>query len=165
MSTGKAGEGIAWANKIQDALVLTNMSGFLYWIGAENSTVNSMLIRLGDDDFEVSKRLWAFAGFSRFVRPGATRIGVETAGLPKVSSDAGDDLLYTSAFENVDGKVVVVMINNGHADYEVSMSGSGCGDAAEMWVTNELYNLTSMGVVEVGKVVVPRRSMVSWLFS
>lgn len=141
----------------------SNLSGFLYWIGAENSTVNSVLIQLGTDDFEVSKRLWAFAGFSRFVRPGATRIGVDVAGVPKISSDAGDDLLYTSAFENADGSTAVVMINNGHADYTVSMGG--CGQMAEMWVTNELYNLTSMGEVAVESVVIPRRSMVSWLFS
>jgi len=160
---GKAGEGIAWANKIQDAMVLSNLSGFLYWIGAENSTVNSMLIQLGRDDYQVSKRLWAFAGFSRFVRPGATRISAEISGVPRVSNDAGDDLLYTSAFENVDGKVAVVMINNGHADYTVHLSG--CASVAEMWVTNELYNLTSMGEVDTGTVVVPRRSMISWLFS
>ncbi|KAK8086702.1 hypothetical protein PG994_001676 [Apiospora phragmitis] len=120
---GKAGEGIGWANKIQESLVLGNVSAWLYWIGAEPTPTNSALIQLpmqqsgnsSDVTYSVSGRFWAFSQFSRFVRPGAVRV------------DAGTDrgFLGTSAFsldEGVDGDsraVGVQMINNGHVDLDV----------------------------------------------
>ncbi|KAF2463049.1 glycoside hydrolase, partial [Lindgomyces ingoldianus] len=100
---GKAGEGIAWANKIQQGLTLSNISGFLYWQGAETTSTNSALIRLSNDTLSVSARLWAFAQFSRFVKPGAVRV--------KAESSIG--YVRVSAFENVDGKHVVNVVNNG----------------------------------------------------
>lgn len=154
---GKAGEGIAWANKVQDAMVLSNLSGWLYWQGAENSTMNSMLIRLGRDDFEVSKRLWGLGQFSRFVLPGAVRIGAQVSGLP---SGENGNLLYTSAFENLDGSVAIVSINNGHADLNVQLNYPG---TAEMWATSEQYSIDNLGNVE-GEAVVPKRTMVTWVF-
>jgi glucosylceramidase len=51
----------------------------------------------------VSKRLWAMANYSRFIRPGANRIGA-------VSSDPDVQL---SAFRNPDGTVTVVALNTG----------------------------------------------------
>ncbi|KAF4493520.1 cellulose hydrolase [Fusarium agapanthi] len=50
------GEGMTWAGRIQTALVDANVSGFLYWIGAENSTTNSALIDMIGDQVIPSKR-------------------------------------------------------------------------------------------------------------
>jgi O-glycosyl hydrolase len=97
---GKEGEGISWANKIHQALTLSNVSGFLYWIGAEFGNVNSALIRIENGTVIPSKRLWAFAQYSRFVRPGAVRV--------EARSDAG--YVRVSAFLNGDGKVAVQVL-------------------------------------------------------
>ncbi|RAS70819.1 hypothetical protein C8D87_1011120 [Lentzea atacamensis] len=43
----------------------------------------------------MSKRLWAMANYSRFIRPNATRIGATTS----------DGNLLLSAFRNSDGSV------------------------------------------------------------
>ena len=48
-----------------------------------------------------SGRLWAFASYSRFIRPGAIRIGTTT-------SSTG---LEVSAFRNGDGSIAVVVLN------------------------------------------------------
>ena len=48
-----------------------------------------------------SGRLWAFANYSRFVRPGAIRIGASSA----------DGDLEVLAFRNADGSVAVVALN------------------------------------------------------
>lgn len=71
-ANGEPGEGLTWAAAIQTAFVDANVSAFLYWIGAENaSTGNSVLINLDGNSYIASKRLWAFAQFSWFVKPAA----------------------------------------------------------------------------------------------
>ncbi|KAH7007118.1 glycoside hydrolase family 30 protein [Ilyonectria destructans] len=64
---------------------------------------NSMLIRVNpdEDSYEVSKRLWAFAHFGRFVRPGAVRI----------SAFSDSESLTASAFINSDGSFSLQVIN------------------------------------------------------
>lgn len=50
------GEGLTWASHIQIAFASANVSAFLYWIGAENSTTNSGLINMINDEVIPSKR-------------------------------------------------------------------------------------------------------------
>lgn len=180
---GKAGEGIGWANKIQESLVLGNVSAWLYWIGAEPTPTNSALIQLpmqqsnsSDATYSVSGRFWAFAQFSRFVRPGAVRVNTET--------DRG--FLGTSAFILGDGSVdgdgrsiSVQMVNNGHVDLDVRIiveggggNGSSSSSSSEIWLTNNENNLTRASSITqtLGNrrspsseyaVLVPKRSMVT----
>ncbi|KAK8862142.1 glycoside hydrolase [Apiospora arundinis] len=170
---GKAGEGIGWANKIQESLVLGNVSAWLYWIGAEPTPTNSALIQLplqnnngsGAAAYSVSGRFWAFAQFSRFVRPGAVRVDAE--------ADRG--FLGTSAFfldgEGVEGlnrTIIVQMINNGHVDLDVQVVAEGAGGAGyddnispEIWLTNTDNNLTRIASSSGDSVLVPKRSMVT----
>lgn len=58
--------------------------------------------------------------FSKFIRPGAVRIGLEAK-----SNPAG---VYTTAFLNEDGTVAVVVMNESDADHSFSL---GCG---EQWL-------------------------------
>ncbi|KAK8038907.1 glycoside hydrolase family 30 protein [Apiospora rasikravindrae] len=175
---GKAGEGIGWANKIQESLVLGNVSAWLYWIGAEPTPTNSALIQLplrqsndSEATYSVSGRFWAFAQFSRFVPPGAVRVDTET--------DRG--FLGTSAFfldedgvDNNGGRVVSVqMINNGHVDLDVRVvvEGGDGGNSPETWLTNNKNNLTRALVTPQAinsslpsseySVLVPKRSMIT----
>ena len=110
---GSSGEGLTWANNIHNTFTVSNVSAFLFWQGADNTTSNSALILLDGDTVNVSKRLWAMAQWSRFVKPGATRIDVQ-------SSDAA---FNTTAFENADGSVAVQVINNSNATQSVLVSG------------------------------------------
>ncbi|GIG38762.1 carbohydrate-binding protein [Cellulomonas phragmiteti] len=54
------------------------------------------------EDGSISKRGYAMAHFSKFVRPGAVRI--ETTATPRQG-------VYVSAYQNTDGKVAVVVVN------------------------------------------------------
>lgn len=63
-----------------------------------------------------SSILWAFAMFSRYIRPDAVRVG--TFGSPPNTSIA--------AFENEDGSTVVVMINNGSDAQRVFLGEFWC---------------------------------------
>ncbi|MBO0774890.1 MAG: hypothetical protein J2P34_01140 [Actinobacteria bacterium] len=99
---GSDASGFTWAQHVMTALTSANVSAFLYWWGASSSTANSGLIQLQGDSYQASGRLWALAAFSRFIRPGAQRIGATSAG-PAVTS---------AAFRNRDGSVVVELLNS-----------------------------------------------------
>ncbi|KAF2790518.1 glycoside hydrolase family 30 protein [Melanomma pulvis-pyrius CBS 109.77] len=161
---GKEGEGISWANKIQQGLTLSNMSAFFYWIGAEQAPTNSALINLQNDTISVSTRLWAFAQFSRFVKPGAVRV--------EAKSDVG--YVRVSAFENSDGKIAIEVINNGHTDVQVEVElwgVSGLRESATPWLTNNQNDLKMLASIPtvgdhdrvVFKASVMERSMVSFV--
>lgn len=163
-SNGGAGEGWTWANNIHVALTQGNVSAYLYWIGAQDrrSETNSKLVRVvGSGEgrrVEASKRLWAMAGWSRFVRPGAVRVGVE----------GGGGGLKVTGFKGVAGEVVVVVVNGGSGERGVSVGvKGGVGvQKAEVWVTDGGRSLERGEVkVEGGKAVgsVPGRGMVTFV--
>jgi O-glycosyl hydrolase len=114
-SSGGTASGLTWAQHIQSGVTTSNLSAFLYWIGAEPAVASSsaMLVQWTATSVTASKRLWAFAHFGRFVRPGAVRIK---------SSSAGG--LGVSAFKNTDGTLSLQVINSG-ASAEVTVSGFG----------------------------------------
>ncbi|KAK0714740.1 glycoside hydrolase superfamily [Lasiosphaeris hirsuta] len=158
-SNGGAGEGMTWANNIYTAVTSANVSAYLYWIGAQDrsSNTNSKLIRVVNKAVEPSKRLWAMGNWSRFVRPGAVRVGASGSGV------------RTSAFRNVDGAVAVQVINSG-SEKPVTITTSGAGFVAakaEAWVTDNTRDCNSIAasVDASGKVTgsVPARSMVTFV--
>jgi O-glycosyl hydrolase len=110
-ANGTAVDGLVWAQRIQSGLVNSNLSAFLYWIGAEPTSASSsaMLVQWSSTSVTASGRLWAFAHFGRFVRPGAVRI----------SATSSTSTLKVSAFKNTDGTLSLQVINPGSSDVKV----------------------------------------------
>lgn len=159
-SNNGAGEGLLWANKIYDAIVRANATAYLYWIGVQGGPTNSKLIRISDDKKQVipSKRLWAFANWSRHVRPGAVRIG----------TNGGPNGAKVSAFRNLDGSVAVQVIQGGTASGTVSVKTSTAIGAAKAWITDNSHDCdeqTTTVSADGGSVSaqVPGRSMVTFV--
>jgi len=101
---GTDASGLFWAQHIITGLTAANLNAFLYWWGSSEPTFNGdneSLIQINGTTVTPSGRLWAFANFSRFVRPGAVRIGA-------TSADAGLEL---TAFRNRNGSVAIVVLN------------------------------------------------------
>lgn len=158
-NNGGPGEGFTWASHIQVAFAQANVSAFLYWIGAENSTTNSGLINLIGDEVIPSKRFWSFAQFSKFVRPGARRIAA-------TSSD-GD--LTVTAFSNENGAIALQVLNNATADQDIKVTING-GPAKSFvpYITNNQHDLDAMpSLLQNGnghiQATVPAKSLVSFV--
>lgn len=157
------GEGLTWAGRIQTAFTHANVSGFLYWIGAENATSNSALITTLGDSIYPSKRFWTFAQFSKFVRPGARRVWAKS----------DNQLLTATAFHNMDGRVAVQVLNNDTTPYYVDTTIPGSGgwnkpSCVIPYVTNNENDLAQWDEIKVGddgsfRGYVPARSLVSWV--
>ena len=158
---GDDGEGFTWAQRIQDAFVQSNTSAFIHWIGAERGRGNSQLIQLQNSTIVVSKRLWAFAQFSRFVKPEAVRIGAR--------STRQD--LHVSAFENANGAIAIQVLNTNEAALPVSLAVGGLtgSNIVHSWLTNNDNDISARNetIFTSGQFnsSVPARSMVSFVIS
>jgi glucosylceramidase len=100
-SSSKAA-GLYLAYAIQKGLTDANLSAYFYWQGADlDDECNCLLIHDDGGVITPAKRLWAMAGFSRYIHPGATR----------VYANSQDSNLLVSAFQNTDGTIAVVALN------------------------------------------------------
>ncbi len=137
-TNGTKGDGFTWAGHLHTALTTGNVSAYLWWVAtqdkATNNNNNEKLILVYGGNYTVAKRFWAFAQYSRTVRPGAVRIGV---------SDASN--LQTTAFVNVDGTVAVTVINSGAAAAPVSISGIKAV-SARGWITDTANDMAPVNV-------------------
>jgi glucuronoarabinoxylan endo-1,4-beta-xylanase len=142
--------GIALAENIHGALVAAGVSAYLYWFGASIAETQA-LIRLDGARYQVSKRLWALAAYSRFIRPGARRLRVP----------AVDDDLRVSAFRNADGSVVVELLNMAGTPARVRFTGSAVTGATVTGVfrTDEEHSLAPAVPVDGAAVPVAPRSL------
>jgi O-glycosyl hydrolase len=112
---GTSASGLSWAQNIYTGLTQANLSAFLYWWGTSTPTFNGdneSLVQINGSTVTASARLWAFANYSRFVRPGAVRIGA-------TSADSGVEL---TAFRNLNGSVAIVALNTGTTTAPVSFA-------------------------------------------
>ncbi|KAJ9138626.1 Glycoside hydrolase [Pleurostoma richardsiae] len=159
-TNGAAGDGVTWAGNIHAGLTAGNVSAYLWWVAtqdrATNGNNNEKLILVDDQDYEVSKRFWAFAQYSRTVRPGAVRVGI-----------SGGSGLKATAFVNADGSVAVNVINTGAAAVALSVAGVRAS-VARAWVTDDIHDMDAAPATvgsdgSVDGVSVPGRGMVSFM--
>lgn len=90
----------------------------------------------------MSRRLWAFAGYFRFARPGSVRIDARSPA----------ENLKVTAFENVNGTLAIPVINEAHYEREVHISLNGSLKAfakATAYLADNTHNNTLVGSVNV----------------
>jgi O-glycosyl hydrolase len=159
---GSLESGFTWAQNIDTGLTAANLGAFLYLWGANTSTTtvtgpNTGLVEVTDNTVATSGRLWAFASYSRFIRPGAVRIGTTT-------SAPG---LEVSAFRNRDASIAVVVLNGSHSPRVASFSLRGL-DAAHVtpYLTDASHELSVQTPIAAKNgaftATLPPRSLVSY---
>lgn len=135
---GNRADGIRVAQNIHDCLALADVSAYFYWYGASVGGSRALVL-MDADRYHVSKRLWAVAAFSRFIRPGAERVSARTT----------DDALKVSAYENSDSSKVVVLLNlsreTRHVDIAVDCRLAGV--AVSSYLTDSKHSLASTDAV------------------
>jgi glucuronoarabinoxylan endo-1,4-beta-xylanase len=111
---GTAAAGFTWAQNIYTGLTSANVSAFLHWWGVNTSNTNSGLIHYDQTagTLSTSKRYYAFVNYSRFIRPGAVRLG----------ASSGASGLEVTAFRNRDGSLAIVALNTGTTATPVNFS-------------------------------------------
>ena len=132
--------GVAVGGWIHDALVNGQVSAWLWWWYQANNTDDNegLILKSGTD----TKRHYVLGNYSKFVRPGYTRVDIGGA-VP-----AG---VLLSAYKGTDGTVAVVAINRGTSSVSMPISISGGTAPASLtpWVTSATDNLASKAAVTV----------------
>jgi O-glycosyl hydrolase len=159
---GSLSSGFTWAQNIETGLTAANLGAFLYLWGANTSTTtmtgpNTGLVEVNGNTVASSGRLWAFASYSRFIRPGAVRIGAAT-------TDAG---LEASAFRNSDGSTAVVVLNSARRRKAATFSLRGLGAAhVTPYLTDTSHQLSPRTGIAVRNsafsATLPPRSLISY---
>ena len=158
---GTADSGLTWAQHIYQGLTGANLSAFLFWQGADPNNGNGGLVFLqSNGTAAASGRLWAFANYSRYIRPGAVRIG-------STSSNSGVDI---SAYKNTDGTVAVVVLNTLSSSDTINYSTSGIGGTSGTvtpWLTNASSNVAAQPAISLSSgafsATVPARSLATYV--
>ena len=159
---GSLSSGFTWAQNIDTGLTAANLGAFLYLWGANTSTTamtgpNTGLVEVNGNTVVTSGRLWAFANYSRFIRPGAVRIGTTTR-------RAG---LEVSAFRNTNGSTAVIVLNSAHSRQAATFSLRGL-DASHItpYLTDTTHQLSAQTPITVRNstftATLPPRSLVSY---
>jgi O-glycosyl hydrolase len=157
---GSLSSGFTWAQNIATAVTAANLSAFLYLWGANTTGLtgpNTGLVAVKGNAVATSGRLWAFASYSRFIRPGAVRIGATTRRTG----------LQVSAFRNSDGSAAVIVLNGNHSRQAARFSLRGL-DAAHVtpYVTDTSHHLSAQTPLAVHNhaftATVPPRALVTY---
>jgi len=157
---GSASSGLTWAQDTYTGLTAADLGGFLYLWGASMTSLtgpNTGLVEVKGDTVNTSGRLWAFASYSRFVRPGALRIATTTAG----------ESLEVSAFHNSDGSMAVVALNSAHRPQVATFLLRGLtGAHVTPYLTDASHSLSAQAPITVRNgafsATLPPRSLVSY---
>ena len=159
---GSPSSGFTWAQNIYTGLTTANLGAFLYLWGANTSTTtvtgpNTGLVDVEGSTVATSGRLWAFASYSRFVRPGAVRIGTTT-------SAAGLDV---TAFRNSDGSIAVIVLNTTQSRQVAAFSLRGLSGAhVTPYLTDTSHEFSAQSPITVRNTAftatLPPRALVTY---
>lgn len=154
--------GIEWAKYVHKYLTETNASLVNYWwVLNRNSDSNSGLLHLDLEDntsYYLSKRLFAFGQYTKFIRPGAIRIDATAKPAPGV---------YASAFKDPDtGEFSIVIVNENEYEKNLELELANFeADEVTPYLTDEEKNLEKSNNLKfangVLKSVLPSRSIVT----
>jgi len=157
-STSEAA-GITWAQRIHTGMTGANLNAFLYWWGISATSHDSSLIGLSGSTLTPSKRYYALASYSRFIRPGAARI----------AASSPDSNLKASAYRNPDGSTVIVVLNTAttatSTSYTLTNTGASSGTVTP-YLTNGANSMTAQPTTTLANgtfsATIPARSLATY---
>ena len=155
------------ARVIHSDLVDGNARSWSWWRAVGGDYKDGLIRAYTVDDMKTgypvdSKLMWTLGNYSRFIRPGAVRYDVEAFDTDgRVVSDGANDMkgVMCSAYQNKDGKWVVVAINYSEAvkPFNISLS-DGKTLTWVMYRTSDVSgeSLAPVGVTDCRTELAPR---------
>tara|TARA_R110002096_G_scaffold146733_1_gene305511 strand:- start:31304 stop:32803 length:1500 start_codon:yes stop_codon:yes gene_type:complete len=125
------------ARVIHADITLANASSWQWWTALTNADYKDGLIYLdtgnqrdlfnldnmkSDGNFHDSKLLWAFGNYSRFIRPGMTRVKINLNDEDKTLIESYKNLMLSAYVDEKTSKLVIVAINYGSENQTIDFS-------------------------------------------
>lgn len=125
-----------------------------------------------DGEVKDSKLMWALGNYSRFIRPGAVRkaiVATDDKGQVIPEGDTDVTGLMCSAYQNADGKEVLVVINYATEDkaFTFGQNGAANGSVTKEWKIYRTSDKEGENLLPTGKtkpgipVSIPARSIIT----
>lgn len=133
------------ADVIYDDLTILDVISWQYWVGVAPGNYRDGLIYVNTDKkaYRETKRLWGYGNFSRFIRPGYTRVSAENpyTDLYKMKSVA-----FTGTNEKGKQELVIVLINREEEKtFQLALSENEKYNVYNVYTTNEEKDLELTG--------------------
>jgi O-glycosyl hydrolase len=152
---------------IHHDLVYAEASAWHWWLAVSPGNYKDGLIYTDFDahrpeprNILPSKTLWALGNWSRFVRPGAHRLDIDTSGIP-------DDLLVSAYHHAGENRTVLVAVNRHDAEHRLDLRHLNPPPGARLavYVTDASHDLAPVGasaaISPVTPVTVPAGAVVT----
>jgi len=163
------------ARIIHTDLALANAASWSWWLGVSPSDYKDGLVYIADPagnmgELEAtksdgiiykSKMLWAMGNFSRFIRPGMKRVSIALDGYSN-PEDAAKSLMISAYKDEVNKKMVVVVINMTADSRNINLAGSFTSGTVKSYITSNSKDLTYTSVSNLSKVPVGAKSIVTF---
>ncbi|EAZ80710.1 glycoside hydrolase family 30 protein [Algoriphagus machipongonensis] len=146
------------ARVIHQDLTISNASAWNWWLAISPYNYKDGLIYIDkekkDGRFFESKMLWVLGNYSRFIRPGYQRIGL----------DVSNEKLMVSAFQNPDTKDIVLIVLNSNPTSELLKIANSDTKWIKAYITDENSNLAA---IEISGSLqeIPKESVMTFLIS
>ncbi|MEX2602298.1 MAG: glycoside hydrolase [Balneolaceae bacterium] len=151
-------------------LTVAHASSWQWWIAVSPYNYKDGLVYVdrdvNDGDVYESKILWGVGNFSRFIRPGAVRVGADRSdNLTPVQ--AGSDVMVSAYLHEADGDLTVVAVNYSSDEREIELDLDGVdlrsGESLTPYITSEDSDLEPGETVDPGQTfTLPSRSIVTF---
>ena len=156
---GLIDDGLYYAGQLHNCIVDHNFNAYCYWWLINENTDDEGLCNSGGTP---TKTLYTIGNFSKFIRPGFTRIGCTEVPNAGVSVSA--------YYGSTAGKVVVVAINNNNSTQSETINLTGLSASTVYpWITDSTRNLVQQTSVAVSggsfTYTLPAQSVVSFVAS
>lgn len=154
------------ARLIHHDLALANASAWHWWLSVSVYDYKDGLIyaekNKTDGLVEDTKLLWALGNFSRFIRPGAQRLGVTSE---NIDINNVNQLMISSYIDADNQNIITVIVNSGNSDSSIALhTRGGQVKSWQPYITgpNEGEALKPLSKTNgEGNVVIPKRSIVT----
>ncbi|MEO2128414.1 MAG: glycoside hydrolase [Christiangramia sp.] len=144
------------AKVIHADLSVAQASAWHWWLAISPYDYKDGLIYIdknkNDGNFSDSKMLWALGNYSRFIRPGSKRIGINS------STEPNEDFLYSAYKDSETGKTVVVIINSKYDEVAIEFTDLSSNNL-QAYVTSEAKDLSKSDLFINGSIIIPKRSI------
>jgi glucuronoarabinoxylan endo-1,4-beta-xylanase len=145
-------DALMWAKTIHKHMVIAGTNAWLWWWGVlaeatgdHYSTGQGLIyFRHEDGTYSARKRFWGLAHYSRFIRPGAVRVGATANPI---------DGVYVSAYRSQDQStptLVIVAINTTASEQPVALTLTNvAADTLLPYVTSDTQDMTQAASIAV----------------
>jgi O-glycosyl hydrolase len=153
------------ARVIHNDLSVSNASAWHWWLAISPYDYKDGLVYIDkqkeDGDYYQSKILWALGNYSRFVKPGYKRVGIEV----NKAKQQNPELLVSAYHSESNAELVFVLVNSGIKDISVNLTADGNLMAVKgVYVTSKDSNLEhSRTDSSADSITIPARSIVTVL--